>query len=100
MRLPCPWHFPHFLLEQKRREHVQEALGKGTTLNDEVAESEQRGVLFLRRMSGIPPLFGLSYTEREVVILHQRMSMLSNAHFYGNLRCVLQITVSLSCAFL
>jgi len=42
-------------------EYVQEALGKGTILNDEVAESEQRGVLFIRRVSDILPLFGLSY---------------------------------------
>ena len=42
-------------------EHVQEALVKGTILNDEVAESEQRGILFIRRVSGIPPLFALSY---------------------------------------
>jgi len=61
MRLPCPWHFPHFLLEQKRREHIQEALGKGTILNDEVAESEQGGVLFIRRVSGIPPIVRLSH---------------------------------------
>ena len=47
-------------------EHVQEALGKGTILNDEVAESEQRGVLFIRRVSGIRPIFGLCYTEWEV----------------------------------
>ena len=49
-------------------EHVQEALGKGTILNDEVAESEQRGVLFIRRMSGIPPFFGLSYIKRDTFI--------------------------------
>ena len=67
-------HFPHFLLEQKRREHIQEALGKGTILNDEVAESEQRGVLFIRRVSDIPPIVRLSYTEREAVIPHQKVS--------------------------
>jgi hypothetical protein len=42
-------------------EHVQEALGKGTILNDEVAESEQRGVLFIGRVSGTSPFVGLSY---------------------------------------
>ena len=46
-------------------EYVQEALGKGTILNDEVAESEHRGVLFIRRASGISPLFALSYKEKE-----------------------------------
>ena len=51
-------------------EHVQEALVKGTILNDEVAESDQRGVLFIRRVSGIPPISLLSYTERETVISH------------------------------
>ena len=53
-------------------EHVQEALGKGTILNDEVAESEQRGVLFIRRVSGISPFSGLYNTES--VISHQKMS--------------------------
>src|SRR5713226_7858568 len=41
--------FQRFPLEQKRREHVQEALVKETGWNDEVAEPEQRGVLSVRR---------------------------------------------------
>jgi hypothetical protein len=35
-------HSPRFLLEQKRRKHVQEALVKETGWNDGVAGSEQR----------------------------------------------------------
>ena len=46
-------------------EYVQEALGKGTILNDEVAESEQRGVLFIRRASGISPFSRLRYIARQ-----------------------------------
>ncbi len=38
-------HSPRFPLEQKRREHVQEALVKETGWNDRVAGPEQRGVL-------------------------------------------------------
>ena len=48
-------------------EHVQEALLKGTILNDEVAESEQRGVLFIRRVSGIPPFSALSYIALDIL---------------------------------
>jgi hypothetical protein len=42
-------HSPRFPLEQKRREHDQEALVKETVLNDEVAGPEQRGVLSVGR---------------------------------------------------
>jgi len=35
--------------EQKRREHIQEALMKETVLNDEVENPEQRGVLSVGR---------------------------------------------------
>jgi hypothetical protein len=51
-------------------EHVQEALGKGTILNDEVAESEQRGVLFIRWVSGISPFSQLSYIMMKVTLFH------------------------------
>jgi hypothetical protein len=51
-------------------EHGQEELGKGTILNDEVAESEQRGVLFIRRVSGIPPFSELSYIMMKVILFH------------------------------
>ena len=40
---------PRFPLEQKKREHVQEALVKETVLNDEVADPEQRGMLSVGR---------------------------------------------------
>jgi hypothetical protein len=42
-------HSPRFPLEQKRREHVQEALVKETGWNDGVAGPEQRGVLSVGR---------------------------------------------------
>jgi len=42
-------HSPRFPLEQKRREHIQEALVKETVLNDGVAGPEQRGVLSIGR---------------------------------------------------
>ena len=42
-------HSPRFPLEQKRREHVQEALVKETGWNDRVAGPEQRGVLSVGR---------------------------------------------------
>ena len=57
-------------------EYVQEALGKGTILNDEVAESEHRGVLFIRRASGISPFSRLSYIVVEVILFHGRDSNL------------------------
>jgi hypothetical protein len=49
MRLPCPWHFPHFLLEQKRRERIQKALGKEAGWNHEGAGPEQGGGLSVGR---------------------------------------------------
>jgi hypothetical protein len=42
-------HSPRFPPEQKRREHVQEALVKETVLNDEVESPEQRDVLSVGR---------------------------------------------------
>ncbi len=42
-------HSPRFPLEQKRREHIQEALVKETVLNNGVAGTEQRGVLSIGR---------------------------------------------------
>ena len=49
---------PRFPFEQKRREHIQEALVKETVLNDEVVGSEQRGVLSVGR--------GVWYTTQPV----------------------------------
>ena len=42
-------HSPRFSLEQKRREHVQEALVKETGCNDGVTDPEQSGVLSIGR---------------------------------------------------
>jgi hypothetical protein len=63
-----PPDIPPFLLEQKRRKPVQEALVKETVLNDEVEGSEQRGCSLLEEMSVIPPFFGLSSLKRDTFI--------------------------------
>ncbi len=62
-------HSPRFPLEQKWREHIQEALVKETVLNDGVAGPEQRGCSLLEEMSVIPLLFELSNIELESALL-------------------------------
>jgi len=52
-----------FPIEQKRREHVREALVKEIGLNNEVESPEQRGMLSVEEKSVIRPIFRLSYTD-------------------------------------
>ena len=72
-------HSPRFPLEQKWREHIQEALVKETVLNDGVAGPEQRGCSRLEEMSVIPSFWKLSY--KGPLILSLLISSLQRVHF-------------------
>ncbi|HLX55996.1 MAG TPA: hypothetical protein VKR83_03140 [Ktedonobacteraceae bacterium] len=76
-----PPDIPRFPFGQKRRKQIEEALVKETVLNDEVEGSEQRGGSLLEEMSGIPPLFELSYKDHTGPFLcNPRMAYQTNAH--------------------